>query len=133
LISGDHKSRPPTLTTSYVIVPPADSGFYLGIASRRLAPFIYRKEAQPMIKPNLGVANQAISRILELSADVHIQRQATVRDSVKFHNLTGAIAAYGKVLAILTALRHGEEFHAIIGQHEVPGCVAAFQCLAEEA
>ncbi len=86
-----------------------------------------------MMKRNSGVANQAIDRILELSADAHIRRQETVRDSAKFHNLTGAIAAYGKVLAILTALQqHQEEFHAIIGQHDVPGCVAAFQGLAEE-
>lgn len=85
-----------------------------------------------MMKRNSGVANQAIDRILELSADAHIRRQETVRDSAKFHNLTGAIAAYGKVLAILTALQHREEFHAIIGQHDVPGCVAAFQGLAEE-
>ena len=78
-----------------------------------------------MMKRNSGVANQAIDRILELSADAHIRRQETVRDSAKFHNLTGAIAAYGKVLAILTALQqHQEEFHAIIGQHDVPGRVA---------
>jgi hypothetical protein len=43
---------------------------------------------------------------------------------MKFHNPTGAITAYGKALGILTALQHREEFHAIIGQHDVPGCVA---------
>ena len=85
-----------------------------------------------MMKRNSDVANQAIDRILELSADAHIRRQETIRDSAKFHNLTGAITAYGKVLAILTALQHQEEFHAIIGQHDVPGCVAAFLGLAEE-
>ena len=85
------------------------------------------------MKPNSGVADTAIDRILELSVDAHIRRRGTVRDSAKFHNLTGAIAAYGKVLAILTALQQQqEEFHAIIGQHDVPGCVAAFQGLAEE-
>ena len=38
-------------------------------------------------------------------------------DSPAFHNLTGAIAAYGKVLAMLRALQRGEEFYKIAGQH----------------
>jgi len=58
-----------------------------------------------MMKPNSGVAATAIDRILELSVDAHIGRRRTVRDSAKFHNLTGAIVAYGKVLAVLTALK----------------------------
>jgi hypothetical protein len=77
-----------------------------------------------MTKPNSGVMDEAVDRILELSAAAHIQRRWTVRDSEKFHNLTGAIAAYGKALGILVALQHLEEFHATIGQHDVPGCVA---------
>jgi hypothetical protein len=77
-----------------------------------------------MRKPNSGVTNQAIDRILELSAAAQIQRRWTVRDSAKFHNLTGAIAAYGKALGILAALQHLEEFHALIDQHDVPGSVA---------
>jgi len=77
-----------------------------------------------MRKPNSGVTNKAIDRILELSAAAQIQRRGTVKDSTKFQNLTGAIAAYGKVLGILAALRHLEEFHATIGQHDEPGCVA---------
>jgi hypothetical protein len=76
------------------------------------------------MKPNSGVADTAIDRILELSVGVHIRRRWTDRDSAKFHNLTGAIAAYGKVLAVLAALQQREEFHAIIGQHDGPGCVA---------
>jgi hypothetical protein len=56
------------------------------------------------MKPNSGVAATAIDRILELSVDAHIRRRRTVRDSAKFHHLTGAIVAYGKVLAVLTAL-----------------------------
>jgi hypothetical protein len=83
------------------------------------------KEAQPMMKPNSCVANKGIERIFELSADAHIRRRGTVKDSPEFHNLTGAIAAYGKALALLTALQHREEFHAMIDQHDVPGCVAA--------
>jgi hypothetical protein len=77
-----------------------------------------------MMKPNSGVAATAIDRILELSVDVHIRRRGTVRDSAKFHSLTEAIVAYGKVLAVLTALQQREEFHAITGQHDAPGCVA---------
>ena len=48
-----------------------------------------------MRKANLGLANRGIERILELSADAHIQRRGTVKDSPEFHHLTGAIAAYG--------------------------------------
>jgi hypothetical protein len=78
-----------------------------------------------MIKDNLGLANKGIERILELSADAHIRRRGTVKDSPEFHNLTGAIAAYGKALELLTALQQLEEFHAMIGLLDVPGCVAA--------
>jgi hypothetical protein len=84
-----------------------------------------QKEAKPMMKPNSGVANKCVERILELSADAHIRRRGTVKDSPEFHNLTGAIAAYGKALALLTTLQPREEFHEMIAQHDVPGCVAA--------
>jgi hypothetical protein len=77
-----------------------------------------------MMKANSGVANKGIERILELSADAHIRRRGTVKDSPEFHNLTGAIAAYGKALALLTALEQREEFHEMIAPHDVPGCVA---------
>ena len=75
-----------------------------------------------MMKANLGLANTGIERILELSADAHIQRRGTVKDSPEFHNLTGAIAAYGKALALLTALQELEEFYAMIDQLDVPTC-----------
>jgi hypothetical protein len=39
--------------------------------------------------------------------------------------LTGAIAAYGKALAILTALQLREEFYTIIAQHELSEHIAA--------
>src|SRR3989442_14082966 len=71
-----------------------------------------QKEAQAMIKPNVGLANMGIERILELSADAHIRRRGTVKDSPEFHKLTGAIAAYGRMLALLTALQQWEEFRA---------------------
>jgi hypothetical protein len=50
-----------------------------------------------------------INRILEFSADAHIKRRQVARDSPTFHNLTGAIAAFGKVLELLTALQQPEE------------------------
>ena len=65
-----------------------------------------------MMRANAGLANKGIERILELSADAHIQRRETVKDSPEFHKLTGAIAAYGRMLALLTALQQWEEFRA---------------------
>ena len=76
-----------------------------------------------MMKPNSGLANKVIERILELSADAHIQRRGTVKDSPEFHKLTGAIAAYGKALALLAALQQREEFYAVIGELHVPASV----------
>ncbi len=63
-----------------------------------------------MKKLTLSLANEAIERILELSADTQITRRMTAKDSPAFHNLTGAITAYGKTLALLTALLYGVRF-----------------------
>jgi hypothetical protein len=63
-----------------------------------------------MKKLTLSLADEAIERILELSADTQITRRITAKDSPAFHNLTGAIAAYGKTLALLTALLYGARF-----------------------
>jgi len=60
---------------------------------------------------------EGIERVLELSVDAHVKRREVAIDSPEFHNLTGAIAAYGKVLAMITALQQGEEFYEIVGQH----------------
>ena len=78
-----------------------------------------------MMNASAGLANKGIERILELSADAHIRRRGTVKGSPEFHNLTGAIAAYGKALALLAAMQQLEEFYALFGQLDVPGCVAA--------
>jgi hypothetical protein len=78
-----------------------------------------------MMKANLGLANRGIERILELSADAHIRRRGTVKDSPEFHKLTGAIAAYGKALELLRALQKLEEFSAMVGRRDVPACLAA--------
>ena len=70
------------------------------------------------MKSNSGLAAKVIERILELSADAHIQRRQVAKDSPAFHKLTGAIAAYGKALVLLTALERREEFYEMIGQNE---------------
>ena len=72
-----------------------------------------------MVKSSSANAVQAIDRIVELSADAQIKRRMTAKDSPAFHNLMGVIAAYGKSLALLTALREREEFYAIIGQYDL--------------
>jgi hypothetical protein len=66
------------------------------------------------MKSNSGYAGRAIERIIELSADAQITRRMTAKDSPVFHNLTGAIAAYGKALALLTALQQRDEFYTIV-------------------
>jgi hypothetical protein len=78
-----------------------------------------------MKKLSSGHAAQAIERVLELSADAQITRRITLKDSPAFHSLTGAIAAYGKALAILTALQQREEFYTIIAQSELSQRIAA--------
>jgi hypothetical protein len=65
----------------------------------------FKKEARFMRKSSSGHAGQAIERVLELSADAQITRRQTPEDSPAFHRLTGAITAYGKALALLTALQ----------------------------
>ena len=61
-----------------------------------------------MIKRHVGLANEVIERILELSSDAHIQRREVAKDSPAFDSLTGAIAAYGKALGLLVALQQRE-------------------------
>jgi hypothetical protein len=77
------------------------------------------------MESNSGLMDEAIVRLLELSADAHIQRRGATKDSPEFDNLTVAISAYGKVLALLIALRHQEEFDAITGHNEFSKSVAA--------
>jgi hypothetical protein len=71
-----------------------------------------------MRNSSAGHAGQAIERVLELSADAQITRRKTPKDSPAFHSLKGAIAAYGKTLALLTALQQREEFYTLIAQCE---------------
>jgi hypothetical protein len=66
------------------------------------------------MKSNSGQAGRAIERILELSAEAQIARRMVAKDSPAFHRLSGAIAAYGRTLALLTALQRREEFYTIV-------------------
>jgi hypothetical protein len=78
------------------------------------------------MKSSSGRAGQAVERILELSVDAQIARRITDKNSPEFHNLTGAKSAYGKALALLTALQQREDFYAIIGEREFSECASAF-------
>jgi hypothetical protein len=49
--------------------------------------------------------DRTIERILELSAEAQIKRRRAAEDSPTFHNLTGAIVAYGKALGLLSKLK----------------------------
>jgi hypothetical protein len=77
-----------------------------------------------MRNPSSGHTGQAIERVLELSADAQITRRKTPKDSPAFHRLAGAIAAYGKALAILTAFQKREEFFAVVAQYKLSERVA---------
>lgn len=70
-----------------------------------------------------GLANLGIEEVLELSADAHIQRKMTTRNSSDFHRLTGAIAAYGNALAVLVKLQEREELCAMITELNLPASV----------
>ena len=58
------------------------------------------------------LTNEFLDQILELSADAHIRRRAVIKDSAEYHNLTGAIVAYGTILSLFTALQRVQEFYA---------------------
>ena len=64
--------------------------------------------------------DKTIQGILELSADAQIARRRAAKDSPAFHALTGAIAAYGKVLTLLVAPHlGGKNSPQLIDQREV--------------
>ena len=66
------------------------------------------------MKASSSVASAAIERVLELSADAHVERRMMAEESAAFERLTGTIAAYGKTLALLLALQESEELFAMI-------------------
>jgi hypothetical protein len=78
-----------------------------------------------MRKSSLTYAGQTIERILELSADAQIARRITAKDSPAFHSLSGAVVAYGKALALLTALQQREEFYTVVSEYKFSECAPA--------
>jgi len=68
--------------------------------------------------------DKAIERIVELSADAQIRRREIVMNSVAYYTLIETIAAYGKALALLTALQQRKEFQRTVGQDKFSECVA---------
>jgi hypothetical protein len=67
-----------------------------------------------------GPTEKVMELILELSADAHIERRQVEKDSAAFYSLTGAIAAYGRVLAHLTLLQELKELLTLAGQCNAP-------------
>jgi len=72
-----------------------------------------------MKKSSSGPVDKAVERILELSADAQIRRREIAKDSLAHYALTETIAAYGKALALLTALQRSAQsamsFHPLLG------------------
>ena len=69
-----------------------------------------------------NLVNEFIEQILELSADAHVRKRMAVKDSPEFHNLTGAIAAYGTVLTLFTTLQRVQGLYAKANEEGLPDC-----------
>jgi hypothetical protein len=67
-----------------------------------------------MLKLSSNFTAKAIDRVLELSAEAHVNRREVGKGTPAYDKLTGAIKAYGKVLTILTGLQKREEFFAVV-------------------
>jgi hypothetical protein len=69
-----------------------------------------------------SLVNEFIEQILELSADAHVRKRMAVKDSPEFHNMTGAIAAYGTVLTLFTTLQRVQKLCAKAQEECLPEC-----------
>jgi hypothetical protein len=71
-----------------------------------------------------SLADKAIERILELSADLQIKRRTSGKWSLAFYDLSVTISAYGEALEVLTALQQEEEHRSVpldlLGSLECP-------------
>lgn len=72
-----------------------------------------------------GIAERVVEHVLELSAEAQIERRKTEKSSTEFQTLTGAIAAYGTVLALLTTLKAAEDLDVALVQWAAPECAAS--------
>lgn len=92
-----------------------------GLRSALSSSLMGRVDKMPQMAGATMSQDQTIQRILELSADAQIARRGYAKDSPAFHTLTGAIAAYGKVLTLLVALQTaGKNSRQLIDRLEVP-------------
>jgi hypothetical protein len=89
-------------------------GGFTPIRKRRVCGLLNERRERPMMESDASLASELLDEVLELSADAQIQRRATVKDTPAFHNLTGEVAAYGKVLGLLTAVEKREEFYSLL-------------------
>jgi hypothetical protein len=69
-----------------------------------------------------SLVNEFIEQILELSSDAHVRKRMAVKDSPEFHNMTGAIAAYGTVLTLFTTLQRVQRLCAKAEEECLPEC-----------
>ena len=69
---------------------------------------------QMMTNPVPPQTEFLIEQVLELSADAQIKRRDTLPTSITFHNLSGAIMAYGKVLRVLTKAQQTQDEHFLL-------------------
>src|SRR5260370_6242627 len=72
------------------------------------------RRPRPMMESS-SLVERAMERILEMSADLQIERMATTKYSLAFHDSSVAIAAYGKVLEMLVGLQRQEECSPNLG------------------
>ena len=56
--------------------------------------------------------DSAMQQVLELSAEAQIKRRSAAKDSAAYHELTGAIHAFGAALGVLSRLQQVEESRA---------------------
>jgi|GEM_PF-5150559 len=72
-----------------------------------------------------GFAESFMGQILELSAQAQIERRNMEKSSAAYEKTSGAILAYGNVLALLTALRALEDIEVTLGQTDIRDCAMA--------
>ena len=81
-----------------------------------------------MTKGSSGLANRVLEQILELSADAQIERRRTAKDCPAFHNLSGAITAYGKAVGLLVAIQQEQELYDFMLALSLPESVTEKVC-----
>jgi hypothetical protein len=80
-----------------------------------------------MNESSLSTADKTIERIVQFSAEAQARRREVAKDSLAFHNLTGTIAAYGKILGLLCGLQQvqAERYPETVDERGLTDCDAA--------